>query len=211
MGLGSSAALSVALVRALNRLFDESLASDQINGLALELEKFFHSQPSGIDNTVVNCEIPIYFKGMSDFTPLKFEAPCIFLLIDCGHRGITEGLIFRVREELTARPKETRAIFSEIGNTVEAARVSIGKGDGRELGRCLSYNHDLLRCLQLSTPHMDQIVEFVTARGALGAKMTGAGGGGYVIALFDDIPDNVVLGKASFVCLMGHGIDHTGE
>ena len=185
-GLGSGAAVSAALGRAIAALHDASIHDRDLNDLVYEVEKLHHGTPSGIDNTVVVYERPIYFvKGK----PIEFvciERPLQIVLADTGVASTTKAAVADVRGLFERQPEETSALFRNIGTLVDQARVCIAAGDYEQLGELMTENHRLLKALDVSLPALDDLVTAAIDAGALGAKLSGGGRGGNMIALVED-------------------------
>jgi hydroxymethylglutaryl-CoA reductase len=190
MGLGSSAAFSVALCSALrqfsgapsNGQWDAELFSE-----AQKLEAVFHGNPSGMDAATVLSGGVIWFrKGPPrEILPIRMPFPMsgLVCIVEPGARTIE--LVERVRD-FRRRDRETvDAIFTEIANVVVDAGIALGTGDEKAAGRLMVKNHELLARLGVSTPALDDAVNTLLDHGALGAKLTGAGGGGAVVALVE--------------------------
>ncbi|MCB9678616.1 MAG: mevalonate kinase [Alphaproteobacteria bacterium] len=174
VGLGSSAALSVAVARAMGATTDDDIAAK-----AMEMERVFHGDPSGLDVAVAMKGETLWFiKGK----PIRTipSPPCAIVAIDSGTSGDTAQMVQRVKDGGAAAEE----IIDDIGALVHAARGVIE--DPRLLGELLSENHRHLRKLGVSTPTLDQIVDLCLAAKAYGAKLSGSGGGGVVLALVDD-------------------------
>ena len=187
-GLGSSASLSVALVRGLYRYFSWPLTNADLHRHALALETIFHGAPSGIDHTVVINERVIGFSreaGVANVWPINLKSP---LKLVIGLIGPHDGTKNAVRELAERRKRHVQAydrIFlglDEIAQEMEAALIS---GHKASVGELMNIAQGYLNALSLSTPEIEKLCAIAKSRGALGAKLTGAGGGGAVIALSD--------------------------
>ena len=183
-GLGSSAAVAAAVVRAIGVAAEQDWDVQTVADLALEGERRAHGRPSGIDNTVVAFGCPIRFhQGRAE--PLRVAAPLGFLVADSGRRGATAELVARVREASEARPGTYADWFARIGRLVDESAVAIARGNPSRLGRLMDLNHLILQAMRVSTPELDALVAAARAAGARGAKLAGSGGGGAIIALVD--------------------------
>jgi mevalonate kinase len=185
-GMGSGAAVSTALVRALAGFLGHSLKSAEISTLVFEVEKIHHGTPSGIDNTVVVYEQPIYFVREHPVERLTVAAPFILLIGDTGTPSRTKNAVEHVRRAWERDPAHYDALFDQIGDAVDEARQAIETGDISALGLLMDINHALLIELGVSSPQLDELVETARFSGALGAKLTGAARGGNMIALVED-------------------------
>lgn len=186
-GLGSSAALSVAAIRALCGLFGRQIGVEEVSGLAFEAEKIFHATPSGIDNSVVAHERPIYFTKRRGAKPIEAGPSSFhFLVADSGVFSSTAETVNEVRRRREAERAKFDSLFWEIGAMASVAREVISRSSQAELGMCMNRNHDLLAELGLACPETERLVEAAREAGAAGAKTSGAGKGGSVLVLLGD-------------------------
>jgi mevalonate kinase len=191
-GLGSGTAVSTALVRTLARFLGHTLETAQVSTLVYEVEKIHHGTPSGVDNTVVAYEEPIYFARNQPIKRLKVHTPFTLLIGDTGIRSSTKKVVASVRREWKREPAHYDALFDQIGDIVDEARRAIETGDINALGPMMDHNHEMLIELGVSSPELNDLVEAARFAGAIGAKLSGAGRGGNMIALVeDDIADEV--------------------
>lgn len=217
-GLGSGAAVASALVRALSAYCGVALPPDQISALVYETEKLHHGTPSGIDNTVVAYEQPVWFRQDTPVEPFTVSVPFHFLIADTGIPSPTRVTVAEVRERRAADPNRYEAIFSRIGMVVEAARLALESGDRAALGRLMNANQDLLRQLEVSAPENERLIEAALAAGAAGAKLSGGGRGGNVIALVNpeeaDVVERALVAAGAtsvFQTVLGRRPDPQGE
>jgi mevalonate kinase len=182
-GLGSSAAVAVALIRALAGHFGRSLEPAAVSALAFEAERLQHGTPSGIDNTVVAYEQPVWFVRGQGMETFAVGRPLRLLIGDTGITSNTRDVVGDVRAAWQGEPARYEALFAAIGQVSRRARQAIEQGDLPALGRLLSEDHRLLQALGVSCGELDWLVAAATSAGALGAKLSGAGRGGNMIAL----------------------------
>lgn len=183
VGLGSSAAVAVALTAAINHLFDLQLGLDAISQIAFEAEKLTHGTPSGIDNSIITYGGALLFKQQRIHRiEIPYSIP--LLLINSGISRSTKVLVDRVKQSYTQHPSIIKHIFTAIDAISLKAENALRLTNLQMLGELLNYNHQLLRVLGVSTKELDSLVELSLQTGALGAKLTGAGGGGCIFALF---------------------------
>lgn len=182
-GLGSGAAVSVALIRALSTYTGHPLSAEQVNDLAFEIEKLHHGTPSGIDNTVVTYARPIYFVKGQPFETFKVWEPFFIIIGDTGIVAPTKESVGDVRKLWLEDKDKWEKVFSRVGDIVSQARMMIEKGKTKELGGLMDQNHTLLQEMTVSSPGLDRLVEAARKAGALGAKLSGGGRGGNMIAL----------------------------
>ena len=186
-GMGSSASLSVALVRAMSELRNQSMSLQEECDLAMCMEKVFHGNPSGLDHTVSALGQSIYFHKTDEgieWTPLTVP-DLQFLVIDSGSAGSTADMVAKVSN--TVHTRQTTEILKQIGQTTEAIYTALGQSDIRETSQLCLRNHTLLRDLGVSTPILDMLVEESLNMGAWGAKLSGSGGGGIVLVFGPDL------------------------
>jgi mevalonate kinase len=184
-GLGCSAALGVAVARAL----DASAPPEAIAARVDAWERVFHGNPSGIDAAVSSLGGCVHFTRNADGAPEieRVRVP-VSLHLCVGHSGqssSTKSMVESVARMRERRPETTQRTFDAIHTLVKNARLAIADGDLRAIGQLLDLNQMLLSGLFVSTPEIEQMCATARAAGAVGAKLTGAGGGGCVVALVD--------------------------
>jgi mevalonate kinase len=185
-GLGSSAAFSVAITKAVSTFLGFRLSLEQINHIAFEIEKRQHGTPSGIDNTVVCYQTPIYFLKNHPFEFIQLPKPMILILANSGIPSSTIEAVRQVRQMRETHPDKINQLLERIGSITEKARDLIVQGDHESVGALMSINHDFLRELDLSTKELDNLVDTALQSGAYGAKLCGSGKGGNVVALVSE-------------------------
>jgi mevalonate kinase len=193
-GLGSGAAVSVALIRALALHLSNPLTNEQISGLAFEIEKLHHGTPSGIDNTVITYEKPIYFTKNKPIETFKVGKPFTLVIGDTGIPAPTKEAVGDVRRLRMRDQYNIENIFNEIEQIALIGRRSIESGKPELLGELMDQNHVYLQALTVSSPELDKLVEAARKAGALGAKLSGSGRGGNMIALVDQPKAESVAG-----------------
>ena len=206
MGLGASAAFAVAIARAFNSKLGLGLDDDAINEIAFECEKLAHGTPSGIDNTIATYATPMLFRNDGELEVKTIETsgnPPI--VIACSsERGLTKELVAGVRKRREHSREHYDAIFAQIDSLSLAGAAALERGDFDELGRLMNICHGLLAAIEVSTPELDAMVSMARAAGAVGAKLTGAGGGGSIVALCPGCVDEVAAAlRASGFRTMG--------
>ena len=184
-GLGSGAAVSTAVVRALAAWYGAPLDPPTVSALVYEVERIYHGTPSGIDNTVIAHEQPVYFIRGQPPEPLPVGGVLHLLVADSGVPSQTREVVGDVRRRWEAEPARYEALFDRVAEEVEAARRAIARGNARALGERMDANHEILREIGVSAPVLDRLVEAARRAGALGAKLSGAGRGGNVVALVE--------------------------
>ena len=184
-GLGSGAAVSAALGRAVAALLGCCLLDQNLNDLVYEVEKLHHGTPSGIDNSVVVYETPVYYEKDRTLEFLVIADPIQLLVADSGIAALTRDAVSDVRDRYVRQQAETQSLFDRIGDFTEQARTCVETGDTRMLGELMTHNHELLQTLGVSSPALDGLVKAALTAGAYGAKLSGGGRGGNVIAVVD--------------------------
>ena len=186
-GLGSGAAVSTAVVRALAEFMGGALSSAQVSELVFEVEKIHHGTPSGIDNTVIAYEQPVYFVRAESSSPrlVSVGAPFTLVIADTGLPSPTKRLVSRVRVGWKRDRTRYGTLFEKIGDVAREGYRKIEAGDVEALGPLMDRNHALLVQLGVSSPTLDRLVDAAREAGASGAKLSGAGQGGNMLALVD--------------------------
>lgn len=190
-GLGSGASITAAIIRALAAYLDlgDLAGDDWVSRLTFEVEKFYHGTPSGIDNTVVAYERPVYFVRQSSNNRIEtFEigAPLPLLIADTGVSSHTKAVVSDVRQSWQANHELYEHFFDRCGTIAETARTAIASGELISIGHLMNENHHLLKELGVSSPELNDLVKAALDAGAFGAKLSGAGRGGNMIALVNE-------------------------
>lgn len=184
-GLGSGAAVSVALIRALGAFLGHPLDDEQVSTLAFEVEKLYHGTPSGIDNSVITYAKPVFFIRGQTLETLQVARPFTVVIGDTGIASPTAVAVGDVRQAWKANPALYEALFDAAGEIARQARRLIETGDPQALGPLMDRNHAVLQEMGVSSPELDRLVAAARQAGAWGAKLSGAGRGGNMIALSD--------------------------
>ena len=187
-GLGSGAAVTAALMRELAAWLGHTFDTDRLNALVYEIETIYHGTPSGIDNTVIVYERPVYFiRGTAPIT-LSLKIALTLLIADSGVPGSTREAVADVRRQYEADPAQVQPLLNKIGVIVDDVRAGLERGDIslEIIGQRLNDNHTILRELGVSSPELECLVTAAREAGALGAKLSGGGRGGNAIALVSE-------------------------
>lgn len=182
-GLGSGAAVSTAIARALGEHLGQWLTSRAVSDLVFETEKIHHGTPSGIDNTVIAFEKPVYFVKDKVMDVCWVGRPFQLVIGDTGIVSQTRAAVGEVRAALEQDRERYEEIFDEIGTLAHMGREAVEVGDVEAMGRLMDANHKLLRLIGVSSPELEGLIEAARQGGALGAKLSGAGRGGNMIAV----------------------------
>ncbi len=206
-GLGSGAAVSVAMIRALSGYVGQLASDEEVNRLAFEMEKIYHGTPSGIDNTTITYARPVYFMRGRPIETFKPRKPFMIVIGDTGIPAPTRQSVADLRGLWENDRRRWEEAFTQVEQIVNKARNAIEYGKLRELGVLMDANHELLKQMTVSSPDLEQLVERARDAGALGAKLSGSGRGGNMIALVD--PGRGAAGAAALKdCLLQAGAKH---
>jgi mevalonate kinase len=184
-GLGSGAAVTVALTRALTTHLNCPMTDEEVNAFTYEIEKLHHGTPSGIDNTVVTYARPVYFVKGQPIETFNVGQPFTIVIGDTGISAPTRESVGDVRKLWESDKKYWENVFEEVGEISFAARQVIEEGWLKMLGALMDENHTLLQDMRVSSPELDHLVGAARHAGALGAKLSGGGRGGNMIALVE--------------------------
>ncbi|UCF84489.1 MAG: mevalonate kinase [Desulfobacteraceae bacterium] len=188
-GVGASAASCVSLARALNEEFDLGLPVDKINHVGWEGEFAYHGIPSGVDNTASTYGGIMLYQVKND--QKKFERISLKIPVDVvlGNSGVTadtsllDGLVMKEKEK---NPELFSARLKTITDQAYEVKKGLEEGDLEKVGRIMTENHKVLIKMGLSHEKLISLCNLALKKGALGAKLTGGGMGGYMIALTPD-------------------------
>jgi mevalonate kinase len=198
-GLGSGAAVSTAVIRALTTFLGQPLPDNRVSDLVYEIEKIHHGTPSGIDNTVITYAMPVFFIHDelvgNTIETFSVAQPFSIVIADTGISSPTSETVGDVRESWKRNKAHIEKIFDEVGDIVLTARDVIENKRSDDLGTLMNKNHSLLKAMGVSSPELDRLVETARNAGALGAKLSGGGRGGNIIALVHDLRANHVADK----------------
>jgi mevalonate kinase len=182
-GMGSGAAVSTAIVRALAGHLGYSLNNDILSALVFEVEGLYHGTPSGVDNTVIAHMRPVFFVKDRLIETFAIKSPLRLLIADTGILSPTKVVVGDVRQAWEANPAKYDTWFRQIGQIALMARAAIIGGEHFALGALMDGNQWLLEQIGVSSPEIDRLVQVARQASALGAKLSGAGRGGNVIVL----------------------------
>ena len=187
-GIGASAASSVAIARAIAEESKMDLPDERINEIAYEAEKAYAGTPSGIDNTAATYGGLIWFKKTMSGGPniverLTLEEPVEIVIGNTGIVADTKEMVAGVAARKEKDPERYNLLFEQAGELAFEARTALKAFDLRKAGKLMNKSHQLLREIEVSCEELDCLVNLAQEQGAFGAKLTGGGGGGCMVAL----------------------------
>jgi mevalonate kinase len=187
-GLGASAASSVAIARAINEEFNLNLTNERINAIAYEGEKAYAGNPSGIDNTAATYGGLMWFRknpaGGSDLVEkIHIRKPVEIVIGSTGKVANTKAMVEGVAERKKKDPQKYDPLFKQAESLAIAGRKALEAGELKKVGDLMNENHHILQEIGVSSKELDLLVEMARKQGAFGAKLTGGGGGGCMVAL----------------------------
>jgi mevalonate kinase len=184
-GMGSGAAVSAALMRAVASHVGTDLDAPRLSRLVFETERLLHGTPSGIDNATVAFDQPVWYLPGYPAEPFVPMRDLTLLIGDTGVRARTRDSVTMVRERRESATEAMDARFDAIGEIVSRGRSALASGDLDRLGRLMDANQLILAEIGVSSGPLDRLIGAARAAGALGAKLSGGGMGGCMIALVD--------------------------
>jgi mevalonate kinase len=216
-GIGASAASCVAIVRSLNDEFKLGLNDEQVNEAAYEGEKGYHGTPSGLDNTVSTYGGLVWFErdlsgGPPKFERLKLKKAVHLVIASTGITASTTVVVGAVKIRKEADPKWFDSISEKYNQVVHDGKDALIQLDLPKVGELMNKNHELLQELSVSCEELDNLVKVARENGAIGAKMTGTGRGGNMIALAPDedtakqIAESLEKARAAGVWITSFGL-----
>lgn len=202
-GLGSSAATAGAIVHAFAAAAGRRLDDSEHFDLVQVAERVAHGTPSGLDAVATNSRVPVLFRG-GEAQSLPMSLDATFVIADTGVRGRTRDSVASVRAQLARRPEWTEARIDRLGVLADGAVGDLRDGVGDRLGQRMGEAHAILTELGVSSEELDALVDAAASAGALGAKLTGGGRGGCIVALVDS-PVHAVRVTDALIAAGAHG------
>ncbi|MFW6051137.1 MAG: mevalonate kinase [Myxococcota bacterium] len=186
-GLGCSAALGVAVIGAIDERLGRPRAPAALAEAAMAWERVFHGNPSGIDAAMAagQAGIAVYRRG-EPLEPVVPRTPPCLVVGHSGEPGSTAAMVAEVARQHARAPERMEQIFDAMASLVRNGRIALEAGDVRSLGRLMDLNQALLSSVLVSTSRLEELCVAARQAGALGAKLTGGGGGGCMIALVEN-------------------------
>ncbi|WP_225426803.1 mevalonate kinase [Apilactobacillus kunkeei] len=186
-GMGSSAATSVAIVKALFHYFNVSFDKNLLLDLSNVEETITHGNPSGLDTATAGSDNPVWFIRNETLNEINFNLNAVLVIADSGIKGRTDIAINYVKQQLNNNKEDTMKSIKHIGELVTRAKFDIENDNPIELGKLMTENQKELKKLKVSNDKIDELVEIANRNGSLGTKLTGSGLGGCIIALARNI------------------------
>lgn len=194
-GLGSSAAIAIAIVRGLFSFYKKPLAQNKLMDLVHGAEVYAHGNPSGIDMVASSSDFPIMFEKEKGAAPLLVHTPFHLAVADSGEASDTLSAVKGVKEKYRLEPINMKGTVERIGELAVLAKAALANGDIPSLGRLLNENHKSLQTMGVSNERLDELIDASKSEGALGAKLTGGGRGGCMIALASSVEHAELIAK----------------
>ena len=184
-GIGASAASCVAIARALSDHYELDFTDEETNDIAYEGEKGYHGTPSGVDNTASTFGGLIWFQKGEENTieKIPLQNPIGVVIGNTGRVADTKAAVAGVRERKEKNPEKYDTIFNRAENIAYLAKDALEDEDYKEVGKLMNESHKLLKQIEVSSRELDFMVKLARDAGAFGAKLTGGGLGGNMIAL----------------------------
>jgi len=187
-GLGASAASSVAIARGIAQELSMQVSDKKINQIAYEAEKAYAGNPSGIDNTAATYGGLMWFKkdlagGPDKIEKLHLRRPIEIVIGSTGKVANTKAMVEGVADRKKKNPQKYDPVFKQAENVAVAGRRALENYDLKKIGDLMNENHRLLQEIGVSSKELDSLVDLARKQGAFGAKLTGGGGGGCMVAL----------------------------
>lgn len=194
-GLGSSAAVASAIVDATAAALGASLTEADRHELVQTAERAAHGSPSGLDARAVRADGPVWFRA-GEAVPVPVGAPLHLVIADTGVRGRTRLAVEEVAARRAVDPDGVDAAIARLGTLTFDARAAVAGGDISAVGRGMDEAQRILTGLGVGHPALDHLAVTARGAGALGAKLTGGGQGGCLIALGSGAEQALVLADA---------------
>lgn len=182
-GMGSSAASAIAIIRAFFDYYDEPLDRTLLLQLADVEEQITHRSPSGLDAATVSSDKPLFYVKGRIGVPIEMNLDGSLVIADTGKKGATKEAILAVKDELKNNDEKAEEHIKHLGELVNQTKDYLAQNNIVKLGDALNFAQTDLAALNVSDPSLDHLIHVARDNGALGAKLTGGGRGGCMIAL----------------------------
>ena len=185
-GVGASAASCAAIARAFSEELNLNFSDERVNEVAYEGEKGYHGTPSGIDNTAATYGGLIWYRregSAQRMERMRLRKPVEIVMGNTGKIADTKVVVGGVKERKEREPEKYGRLFQEAEQLAGNARKQLEDFNLEKVGAYMNEDHRLLQEIGVSSPELDALVKLARDNGALGAKLTGTGRGGYMVAL----------------------------
>lgn len=182
-GLGSSASVAIAVIKSLFIYANEKYTEADLFNLVNIAETYAHGSPSGIDSLTITSNCPVWYEREQPADFIKPKEDFYFIVADSGRMADTRSAIESVTSLLKSAPRRFQAKLNRIGEITYLAREALEKASKQVLGQLLNEAQKELESLGVSDAGLNRLIHFALQEGALGAKLTGGGNGGCIIAL----------------------------
>lgn len=191
-GMGSSAAVSIAAIRAVFDYFEQSIDMETLEILVNKAEIIAHSNPSGLDAKTCLSDKAITFIRNIGFSTLDLDLDAYLVIADTGIYGNTREAV----EKVAQAEEKNLSHLAALGDLTEQVQKAITEKAIQKIGPLMTKAHAELQAIGVSIDKADQLVEISLENGALGAKMSGGGLGGCIIALTETKAQAEKISKA---------------
>lgn len=185
-GMGSSAAVAIATVRAVFNYFSVPLTDEKLLTLANISETIAHGNPSGLDAAMTSGRHPLYYIKGKPFVPFILSLSAYLIVADTGLKGQTRDAVASIAQLNKENTETTMEAIHSLGDLARQAKFAIESANPVTLGLVMNEAHETLSSLGVSNERLNHLVSTARTNGALGAKLTGGGRGGCMIALAAD-------------------------
>ncbi|WP_162164029.1 mevalonate kinase [Acholeplasma hippikon] len=195
-GLGSSAAVSIAVVRSLFDAFDVQLTQDRLNHFVDIAEQIHHLNPSGLDSTTIASGKAVFYQKDLGKSVIELKMDAVLIVADTGVKGLTKEAVSEVKRLWNENPTVVNPVMDRLEQLTNEAKIYLENNEVIRLGLAMTEAHQLLRSINVSDEKLEKLVEVALANGALGAKLTGGGKGGCMIALAKHTEQAILISDA---------------
>lgn len=204
-GLGSSAAVSIAVVRSLFDAFNVQLSQERLNHFVDIAEQIHHLNPSGLDSTTIASGKAVFYQKDIGKSVIELRMDAVIVVADTGIKGLTREAVTEVKKLWKENPAVVNPIMDRLEELTHEAKIYLENNEVIRLGLAMTEAHQLLRSINVSDEKLEHLVDVAMTNGALGAKLTGGGKGGCMIALAKNTTDAILISDA----LKQQGADNT--
>lgn len=204
-GLGSSAAVSIAVVRSLFDAFNVQLSQERLNHFVDIAEQIHHLNPSGLDSTTIASGKAVFYQKDIGKSVIELRMDAVIVVADTGIKGLTKEAVTEVKKLWKENPTVVNPIMDRLEELTHEAKIYLENNEVIRLGLAMTEAHQLLRSINVSDEKLEHLVDVAMTNGALGAKLTGGGKGGCMIALAKNTTDAILISDA----LKQQGADNT--